>query len=90
MTPTKVLINPMISRDLESSRPYASYTSLKRSRLPVRTRTSSNLSSIRGGRLRAELTVSDHWSYFKYGKENAGGHEPPRGDPGGRDRWNAP
>ncbi len=89
MIPTEVRLNPMIFRDLDPIHPFACETSRDCKFMPARNHTTPILLSSRGGRLRAELTVSSQWSYPKYGKENAGGHEPPRGDPGGRDRWNA-
>ena len=88
MIPTEVCLYPMIFRDLDPRQSIACETSGESTFMPTRNHTSIDLSSNRGGRLRAELTVSSQWSYPKYGKENAGGHEPPRGDPGGRDRWN--
>jgi hypothetical protein len=87
--PPEARLNPMVFRDLDPRHSFACNASKDCTSMLARTHTSPNLSSSRNGRLRAELTVSNQWSYPKYGKENAGGHEPPRGDPGGRDRWNA-
>lgn len=90
MIPTQVRRKPSHFRDTESIHTATSIVGGKCYSMPERNRTSSILLSHRDGRLRAELTVANQWSYLKNGKKNAGGHEPPRGDPGGRDRWNAP
>ena len=89
MIPAQVRRKQSYFRDIESIHTATSIVGGKRYSVQERNRTTSILLSHRDGRLREELTVANQWSYLKNGKKNAGGHEPPRGDPGGRNRWHA-